>query len=221
MTSLRCLGPVVLFLVAACGGTLGPAEVSCPPPNPGMCAPSIVCTDGFVRTGEATCVGTTWVCGQAPCGSDASTDGANDSANDTANDGASDSGCSGTVIPVCIAGHISTGCCPAGAPCVAPLPFCNLGGGLCSMGNCPSDGGCGKGSISASHYDQACAANADCVPVYEGSACGACFCPNAAINQSALAQYRSDFAALGPGGSVCSCPLIPTPVCRSGVCAAN
>jgi hypothetical protein len=48
--------------------------------------------------------------------------------------------------------------------------------------------------------------------------CGQCFCPNAAINQNALAAYRADFSAAGPGVNVCDCPKIPQPVCNAGVC---
>jgi len=76
--------------------------------------------------------------------------------------------------------------------------------------------GCG---ISPSSYDQSCAVDADCVPVYGGPVCGMeCFCPGAAINKNAQAQYEADMAKLITHPNVCSCAMIPTPRCVANVC---
>jgi hypothetical protein len=104
--------------------------------------------------------------------------------------------------------------------------FCDLGNGDCvsdvSCNEIPDAGsGCSAGSIAASSYDQACEADADCAPIYAGSLCGDCFCPNATIASSALAQYDADFAAAGTGPNACFCPDFPPPTCVAGVCTPN
>lgn len=183
-------------------GADGATDAACPTTIPGLCPPSNTCVDGYQQTGGADCVDGAWVCKKEPCGEDAGSDG----------------GCAGGLISYCNAGTIDGYCCPPGAPCATPEPYCNIGGGKCTMGTCPSGGGCTKGSISASSYDQACKSDSDCVAVYQGSACSACYCPNAAINAAAVTKYRSDFAALDPTTGICSCPVIPTPTCQAGVC---
>ena len=166
---------LVLLAVAACGGNVvggagnggaddgltgeaaadagGEASASCPPPNPGMCAPGIDCTNGVRRTGQAACEGGAWICATVAC--------------DATDAGAVDAGCA---------------------------------------------------TIEAVRYDQSCAGDTDCTAVYQGSLCGTCFCPNAAISQGALAAYRSDLAAAGPPPNVCDCATIAPPVCNAGVC---
>jgi hypothetical protein len=104
---------------SADGAKDGAFDASCPNPNPGRCAPTTVCTDGFVRTGGASCIDGGWVCEQRACAADAGLDSGVDSA------------CSGTLIPLCSAGHKSALCCPPGAPCLSPEPFCDLGGDAC------------------------------------------------------------------------------------------
>jgi hypothetical protein len=70
-------------------------------------------------------------------------------------------------------------------------------------------------AIQASNYDQSCNIDSDCIAV----SANFCFiiCPNAAINKSAYAQYRADFARTVCGG-VTSCGSIGGPCCRSGSC---
>jgi hypothetical protein len=69
--------------------------------------------------------------GQGACmeGEDCPTDGGS-SPNDAAPD--ADAGC--FAYSVCIGGQIEPICCPPGAPCVAPGPFCDLGNGSCTPG---------------------------------------------------------------------------------------
>jgi hypothetical protein len=218
---LACLG---LLATSACGArvdvtangdaaTDAATDAACPAPNPGLCAPSIECVDGQRRTGEALCVDGAWSCVTEACG-DAGADARSD-ASDASDAGG---GCNGAWIATCDAGTIGGYCCPPGAPCAAPIPYCDLGGGRCVQGDCPVDGGCAKGSIAAADYPRACAKDSDCAAVYEGSACGACYCPNAAIAKSALAQYKADFQAKNPDPGTCACPLIPAPRCLGGTC---
>jgi hypothetical protein len=159
----------------------------------------MICVDGLQQTGEASCENGQWVCAQAPCDAGA---------------------CDGALIEVCNGGVISASCCPAGAPCLTALPFCDLGGGACIAGTtCAAlDGGGSCATIEASSYNQVCSADIDCAPVYQGSVCSGCFCPTAAINRAALPAYQKDFAASGPHPGGCECPLIPAPVCNAGVC---
>lgn len=79
-------------------------------------------------------------------------------------------------------------------------------------------GDCGK-TILAADYDQSCASDADCAPVYEGNLCSACRCPNATVNQQALPAYDAALATVKPQeGEVCSCPFFGAPVCSAGKC---
>lgn len=41
-------------------------------------------------------------------------------------------------------------------------------------------------------FAKACAADGECVAVYEGNACSGCQCPNAAIAQSELKSYQRE-----------------------------
>jgi hypothetical protein len=185
----------LIALLTACGARVdGSAAGNCPAPTPGLCAPSIDCpADGHRRTGQASCVEAQWVCAEELCA-------------DAGPDAASDAGsCNGAFIAQCNAGRVGGFCCPPGAPCAAPQPFCDLGGGACVDGDCTADGGCLKGSLAARDYDQACNVDADCTGVYEGTICSMCRCPNAAIAASAHAAYLADYAAKTPGPSTCAC----------------
>jgi hypothetical protein len=182
------------------GGGGGGGGSGCPAPDPGMCLPSTACVDGLQQTGEASCVDGQWVCAQAVC-----------------------DGCTGSTSQYCSGGQLSSLCCPAGAPCAASQPFCDLGGGACVAGStCDElDGGppaCTGLVISAGTYDQSCAGDADCAPVFQGDVCSQCWCPNAAINQSALSAYTAALNASGPSTVICNCPAYPPPVCAAGVC---
>ncbi len=82
-------------------------------------------------------------------------------------------------------------------------------------------GGCPGGTIEASSYDQSCKVDGDCAAIYQGTLCSSCFCPNAAVDQGALAQYQADFASRSHGVNVCFCPAFPPPFCNAGVCALS
>jgi hypothetical protein len=96
----------------------------------------------------------------------------------------------------------------------------------------PSGGGSGSSSgngnvnqdcpiLSPLRYDQSCTLASDCIAVGLGDSCLTCDidCPNWAINQSAMAQYRSDVAASPANGTNCSCPASPAgPCCVRGTC---
>lgn len=47
----------------------------------------------------------------------------------------------GSPIEFCSNGHIQSSCCPAGAHCLPPASYCDLGGGACLLGACPADAG--------------------------------------------------------------------------------
>ena len=73
--------------------------------------------------------------------------------------------------------------------------------------------------IAASDYDQTCATDADCVPVYEGTACDPqCLCANAAINAGALDTYQSDLAKTVQSPNVCACAAPLPPRCVHSIC---
>ena len=59
---------VVVSVVVASGCD---DAAQCPGPNPGLCAPTPTCIDGFRRTGAATCENGEWVCGRVACVPDA------------------------------------------------------------------------------------------------------------------------------------------------------
>ena len=80
-------------------------------------------------------VGAIVACGSdVTTGSDAST-GGDGSIKDAASEGDVSSKLCGDGTPLgCTNGTVD--CCPPGAPCRAPEPFCNLGGGKCTPGDC-------------------------------------------------------------------------------------
>jgi hypothetical protein len=99
-------------------------------------------------------------------------------------------------------------------------------------GLCPRDAGapaanvCADGGafdISASHYDQSCANDADCVAIGVGNACDPCVtCPNAAIAVSAYSQYVTDVTRARPTTSgSCDCPPVQEPCCIGGKCSVD
>jgi hypothetical protein len=77
-------------------------------------------------------------------------------------------------------------------------------------------------TIAAADYDQSCALNLDCKPVIEGSLCGACGCPNAAINTEDESKYNAYAAGktcedvMGPVCNACPAQLA---VCVDNKCA--
>jgi hypothetical protein len=150
MRSLVAVACLSVFLSAACGARLEPASsTGCPPPNPGLCAPSITCENGSRRTGQASCVDGAWVCAEESCG---------------------DAGaCDGTTYPTCIGGRITTACCPSNGFCLQN-DYCDLGGGACSPGICGADAGACDGGLipycnASGRIDAVCCpAGAHCSP---------------------------------------------------------
>lgn len=87
-----------------------------------------------------------------------------------------------------------------------------------------ADTDAGACMISASNYDQSCAADTDCQEVTSRDYCVAgCLCGGSAVNAGALAQFNADVSKtpLGSGalgGAACPCADQPGPCCRSGKC---
>ena len=78
--------------------------------------------------------------------------------------------------------------------------------------------GCSPAQLTLTDYDTNCMDATDCVGVYIGD-CSSCMCPNAAINQTDLAKYQGDVAALGCSmGQNCDCAMAKIS-CTAGKCA--
>lgn len=81
---------------------------------------------------------------------------------------------------------------------------------------------CGLGTeINAGPYDQSCAQDIDCVPVFQGNTCDACNCPNTAVNKAQSARYQMDL--VNRRAQCGALPLVecgPCPPTR-GVCASS
>jgi hypothetical protein len=105
-------GVLALVAVAACGGR----------------AASVGSSGGSSGTGSGDGLGS---------GSGSGTgSGAGSSSGDTAG------GCDGDPFLYCDShGEIAKGCCPTNAVCAPVAPYCDLGGGACAPGACPSDAG--------------------------------------------------------------------------------
>lgn len=73
----------------------------------------------------------------------------------------------GYAMQVCINGHVTNSCCPAGAPC-HPSEYCVLGGGLCTLGACSADAG-NNGDAGPPE----CFVDSDC-PKPQGDECNIC-----------------------------------------------
>ena len=79
-------------------------------------------------------------------------------------------------------------------------------------------------NIAASEFGRTCAADADCVAVYEGNVCAICKCSSAVIAASARAAYQMRFDALqaecGPRSAIaCGEACIGIrPHCNAGTC---
>jgi hypothetical protein len=95
---------------------------------------------------------------------------------------------------------------------------------MCFEGACGDvDAGaiCTPQVIWATDYDQSCTSNSDCVPVYQGSLCSECRCPNETINSAELAKYEAASNTPGQPPASCFCPAFPPPLCQQGVCTAQ
>jgi hypothetical protein len=81
--------------------------------------------------------------------------------------------------------------------------------------------------VQASHFNQSCSTDSDCVMVPEVTVCPATrcsLCASASVNRSAFAQLQADIAddmASVPTSATCSCPPVGIPCCRSGRCQQN
>jgi hypothetical protein len=111
---------------------------------------------------------------------------------------------------------------------VGPAIACCIGS-ACVYGQAAGSYSCVDASaqiIMASGYDQACQKDSDCVAIEEGDFCqpgennG---CTNAAINRTALAQYKADLAKTTAGECYgrSGCGAEFGPCCQNGVCAVN
>ena len=75
--------------------------------------------------------------------------------------------------------------------------------------------------ISLQTYSKTCATEKDCVPIRSGEICGACDCPNDAINSAELARFNAEFKDKEQS---CSqqpviCPCVPRlAACKQGQC---
>jgi hypothetical protein len=99
------------------------------------------------------------------------------------------------------------GQCEQGAVCEEFLPVtCAAGGDRCCLHVlCAADAKVQL--IQASHYDQSCTVDSDCVEVYVGNACSCelgCRATLGPINKAAQPQYTADVA--DAPHVVCSCP---------------
>jgi hypothetical protein len=160
-----------------------------------------------------------------------------------------DQGCSavGTCVtsfdtgpgPVCSTLYYGCGCdgtdvylgCNTSPALMAQKPISHIG-------RCASDGGVADASVppesgrdsctlEAANYSQACAVDADCMPIFQGDACTqGCTCPSAAISSSSFAQYTADLSnakKLGASDAsnaivTCECPAYLGPCCRNSLC---
>lgn len=82
--------------------------------------------------------------------------------------------------------------------------------------------GCPSTQIAAAAYDRTCTADADCVVVAEGDACG-CLCPNTAIRADQEDAYDADLAAAqrrcNPLAGQCAADCVGgDAVCTTGTC---
>ncbi len=94
-------------------------------------------------------------------------------------------------------GHCATDCLTAFGPedCGSQAACCH--------DVCPADAD--NVPIQASHYDQSCTLDTDCVMAAFGNTCTQCLsCPNAAINKASEPQYNADVrkALLGEHGGI-------------------
>jgi len=86
---------------------------------------------------------------------------------------------------------------------------------------------CGSGTvISSGSYDQSCATDVDCTPVFQGDSCNVCGCPNTAINKAQVTRYETDLQSLrtkcGPTPAVACGPCQPQRgLCTGSKCSAR
>ena len=79
--------------------------------------------------------------------------------------------------------------------------------------------------VLAASFDQSCTRDDECVAIYEGNACAACRCANAAIHRDALPRYRAEIGAYwschAPEECGADCQLVTgdAAICVAGRCA--
>ncbi len=76
-------------------------------------------------------------------------------------------------------------------------------------------------TIAASEFDRSCDTDLDCVPIFQGTVCSPCQCPNGAIAASSQSDYQTKLkersASCPPQGDVACSPCSATlvPVCSA------
>jgi hypothetical protein len=75
--------------------------------------------------------------------------------------------------------------------------------------------------VLAGNYDQSCTRDGDCIAVFEGNACTAVQCANAAIRRDELTEYRAELGTSWSCRTPQACP-VGTPVMGDpAICVAN
>jgi hypothetical protein len=79
-------------------------------------------------------------------------------------------------------------------------------------------------TIDLTDFDVSCTQASDCTPVFTGSFCTNCTCPDSAINVADMAKYQAEAQAKESGadrsGPVCDC-LAALPTCVQGRCSTE
>lgn len=83
----------------------------------------------------------------------------------------------------------------------------------------PSSDGGACVDLEPSMFDTSCKVSSDCVDVTLGALCeSGCLCGGSTINVADEGKYKMLTAGIPPGGALCSCPYLGSPVCAAGQC---
>lgn len=118
-------------------------------------------------------------------------------------------GCLVTIVAACVGG-------PGPLPDQGPDQS-SQGGGIQGASKSGTTGtsmaAANAQTIEASAFDRSCTVDADCVGVFEGRACAACKCPNAAIAKKDQQKFDSELTsrtAECPASEEAACEPCPT-----------
>jgi hypothetical protein len=75
--------------------------------------------------------------------------------------------------------------------------------------------------VLAGNYDQSCTRDDDCIAVFEGNACSAVQCANAAIRRDELTEYRAELGAYWSCRSAQTCAAGKPVMGDPAICVAN